>query len=59
MDSPDKITASRLGEEYESMVRMTSEQKDLLLQHIATRDKKFSDHPGNLGIAAQPKRRAE
>jgi len=42
MDSLDEITAACLGEKYESMVRMTSELEDFLLQHIATRDNKFS-----------------
>lgn len=42
MDSLDEMTAACVGEEYESMVRMTSELEDFLLQHIATRDKKFS-----------------
>jgi hypothetical protein len=57
MDSPDKITASRLGEEHETTVRMTYEQRDLLLQHVAARDEKFSHHPADVGITASPKGR--
>lgn len=52
MVSVEEIAAACLNEEFDSMVRMTTEMDDFLRQHIATRDNKFSRYLGTLGIAA-------
>lgn len=50
--SLEEVKVACLGDEYESMSRLTTELHDSLLQHIVTGDRKFAQHLGSVEVTA-------
>lgn len=48
----EAVKVACLSDEYESVSRLTTELHDSLLQHIATRDKRFAQHMSSAEVAS-------